>query len=37
MVALLLSLALSAQEFDYRQGVGVVDLATNETRTPRNS
>ncbi len=34
MLALVLSLALSAQEFEYRQGVGVVDLATNETRSP---
>lgn len=34
MVAFLLSMALCAQDFDYRQGVGVIDLATNETRTP---
>jgi outer membrane protein assembly factor BamD (BamD/ComL family) len=34
MVALLLSLALSAQDFDYREGTGVVDLSTNEARSP---
>jgi outer membrane protein assembly factor BamD (BamD/ComL family) len=34
MVAFLLSMALCRQDFDYRQGVGVVDLSTNETRTP---
>jgi TolA-binding protein len=34
MVALLFSLALCAQDFEYRQGTGVVDLSTNETRTP---
>src|SRR4051812_33580813 len=36
MAALLLSLALCAQEFDYRQGVGVVDLSTNESRSPED-
>jgi len=34
MVALLFSMALCAQDFDYQQGRGVVDLATNEARTP---
>jgi len=34
MVALLLSMALCAQDFEYRQGVGVVDLSTNEIRSP---
>lgn len=33
MVALLLSMALCAQDFEYRQGVGVVDLETNVTRS----
>jgi outer membrane protein assembly factor BamD (BamD/ComL family) len=32
-VFLLLSL-LCQQEFEYRQGVGIVDLSTNETRSP---
>jgi outer membrane protein assembly factor BamD (BamD/ComL family) len=34
MLALLCSLALCAQDFDYREGVGVVDLSTNEIRSP---
>ena len=34
MLALLLSTALCAQDFDYRQGSGIVDLSTNVTRSP---
>ena len=34
MVALVLSLTLCAQDFDYQQGVGVIDLTTHEIRTP---
>ena len=34
MVALLLLMALCAQDFDYRQGSGIVDLSTNEKRSP---
>ena len=34
MVALLLTAALALQDYDYRQGVGVVELATGKTQTP---
>lgn len=35
MIAILLAAALCQQQnYDYRQGVGIVDLATNEARTP---
>jgi outer membrane protein assembly factor BamD (BamD/ComL family) len=34
MLALLLLAALSPQDFEYRQGSGIVDLATGQTRTP---
>jgi outer membrane protein assembly factor BamD (BamD/ComL family) len=34
MVALLLSLALCQQDFEYRQGSGIVDPTTNVTRSP---
>jgi len=33
MVALLLTAALALQDYDYRQGVGVVELATGKTQT----
>lgn len=36
MVAFLLSMALCAQDFEYRQGSGIVDLTTNETRSPED-
>jgi len=34
MVALLLTAALALQDFEYKQGVGIVDLATGKTQTP---
>jgi len=34
MLALLLLAALAPQDFEYRQGTGIVDLATGATRTP---
>ena len=34
MVALLLTAALALQDFDYKQGVGIVELSTGKTQTP---
>lgn len=34
MIALVLAATLSLQDFDYRQGVGIVNLETNQAQTP---
>src|SRR5262245_48455938 len=34
MIGLLLTAVLALQDFDYKQGVGIVDLATGKSQTP---